>query len=223
MSGHGPRSAKMVLLDPNWLCETTASNRFEDGLDQWCTYKGVGPIDTFLRARVSGASLIVSPTSPKQKVLLVHRPKSESPDGAVWNFPKAARGKLSMRFLLRPGFAGSSFALADRFYDPIDVAGERQALYDLRISAYRQVMSGAALEPNQWHQLTLNWSVPAKTCDVSIDGKDFLQLSLLNASEEGPNYLRLRSLAQAPDEGFLIESVNFEAAPEASDQTKHSE
>jgi hypothetical protein len=223
MSGHGPGSAKMVLVDPAWLCATTASTRFDNGLDEWCTYKGVGPIETYLRARVPGASLIASPTDQKQQVLLVYRPKNEPPDGAVWNFPKAPRGKLSMKFLLRSGFAGSSFALADRYYDPTDTAGERQALYDLRISAYRQVMSGGSLEANRWHTLSLNWNVAEKSCEVAIDGKKFPQLSLLNDGDEGPNYLRLRSLAQAADDGFLVESVDVETNRETHDQRKHSE
>ena len=220
MAGHGPGSAKMVLVDPAWLCESNASARFDQGLDQWCTYKGIGPIETFLRARIAGASLVASPTNPNHNVLLVHRPKNEPADGAVWNFPKSPRGTLSVRFQLRPSFAGSSFALADRFYDPTDLAGERQALYDLRLSSYRQVMSGPALEANRWYQLKLRWNVETKLCDVAIDGTEYSKLPMLNDSVEGPNYLRLRSLAQTPDDGFLVEAVDVEIEPAVNDHTK---
>jgi hypothetical protein len=208
MTGHGPQSAKALLVDPDWLLETAASEHFENGLEQWSVYKGIGPIETSWRERIAGASLESHPDKKEMKVLHIRRPKGEPADGAVWNFPKGKKGTLRLKIRLRPGFAGASIALADCFYDPTDVSGERQALFDLRVSNFRQLLSGPALDSDRWYELEMKWDVAKKICTAAIDGKQAVDLAQLNPSTEGPNYLRLRSLAQATDEGgFLIESV----------------
>ncbi|MEX0643521.1 MAG: sialidase family protein [Pirellulales bacterium] len=210
MVGHGPDSAKMILVDPDWLMATNAEDHFLDGLEKWCVYKGVGPIESAWRERVTGASLIPHPDRTDTNVLHVRRPKGEPADGAVWNFPKGKNGTLRLKIRLQPGFGGASIALADRYYDPTDVTGERQALFDLRVSNYRQLMSGFALEVDKWYVLELKWDIATKTCAVIVDSEHLLDLEQLNPSTEGANYLRLRSLDQATGDGFLIEFVDVQ-------------
>ncbi len=211
MTGHGPESAKMLLVDPDWLSNTSASENFENGLEQWCIYKGIGPIETSWRERTAGATLESEAEKSGARILHVRRPKDEPPDGAVWNFPKGQKGTLRFKIRLKPNFSGASIALADCFYDPTDVAGERQALFDLRISSFRQLLTGPTLDLDRWYELEMKWDISKKNCTVSIDGKPALDLVQLNLSREGANYLRLRSLAQATDEGgFQVKSVNVE-------------
>jgi BNR repeat protein len=207
MAGHGPESAKMILVDPDWLTETSAEDDFENGLADWCVYKGVGPIENFWRARVPGATLVPNPDMSGSNVLNVRRPEGEPADGAVWNFPKGKKGTLRFNIRLQSGFGGASIALADRYFDPTDVNGERQALFDLRIGTHQQLMSGPTLDTDRWYTIEMSWDVDKQACSVAVDSKQVLDLSQLNRGAEGPNYLRLRSLAQATSNGFLMDCV----------------
>ena len=71
-------------------------------------------------------------------------------------------------------------------------------------------MSGQALEAERWYTLEMAWDVGKKLCSVSVDGKDTLVLEPTNLDGAGACYLRLRSLAQSEDTGFLVESVRVD-------------
>jgi hypothetical protein len=197
VSGQGANLRHRLLVDPDWLLETAQAERF-DNLDSWHVFKGFGPAQRFWRDRVQGPQLIAHPDKPGAKVLRIRRPDDRDADGAAWNFPAGQSGKLTLRLRMADGFAGGQISVTDRFFDPCDDAGEKQAAFTFAI--------GKNLQPGQWHTLELAWN--DKQCAVTLDGKPTATLSPRAPAPDGLSYLRLRSTAPSVDmAGFLVESV----------------
>jgi hypothetical protein len=200
VTGQGANLRHRLLIDPDWLLETEQTERF-DNLDAWHVFKGFGPAQRFWRDRVQGPQLIAHPDKPGAKVLHIRRPDDRDADGAVWNFPAGQSGKLTLRLRAERDFGDGQISLTDRFFDPCDDAGEKQAAFTFPI--------GRNLQPGQWHKLKFAWS---KTeCAATLDGKPSTTLASRAPAPNGLSYLRLRSTAPAKDPaGFLIESVTVE-------------
>ena len=209
-SGQGGRRA-LMWVDPAWLYKTRQSNDFSSGLDEWHCYKFFGEAEGWWRDRTQGATLVDHPDKPGAKALHVRRPDDKNPDGAVWNFPMGRRGTLALRVKLAKDSAGGSVALGDRYFDPDNDAGERQAMFLLPIASDGQVGGKASLEPGKWQTILLAWDREKGTCDVSVDGKLAATLKQQAETANGVSYLRLRSAARDIDpNGFLVESVAAE-------------
>ena len=179
VTGQGEGRRVVLLFDPRWLLETERRDDFSGGLDGWSVYRSVGPASGWWRDRVESAHL-----SDRR----LHVPRD---GGAVWNFPNGTAGTVTLR--LRPEPGAGSMALADRFFDPCDDAGEREAFFRLpadRLAAGR----------GRWQTVELAFDTAARRCDVRLDGRPAAPLAPTVAGPSGLNYLRLRS-------GFLVESV----------------
>jgi hypothetical protein len=175
-SGQGAERRRRFLVDPDWLLETSQSENFAN-TDAWHLFKSVGPAKRFWRDRVQGPKLI-----PGKNVLEIR-----DNDGAVWNFPAARRGELTLRI------SGSGqISLTDRMFEPCDDTGEKLAAFTMPIST------------ESWQTLRLTWN--EKQCAVSLDDKPASNLTARAPAGDGLSYLRLRSSA-----GLLVESVNFTA------------
>ena len=203
-SGQGGRR-KVMVVDPAWLYETSRSSDFSDGLDSWCVYKGFGPATGWWRDRGQGSQLIDHPDKKGAKALHVRKPDDKDPDGATWNFPLGRSGTLATRVMVKDGGKGGVIGLSDRFFDPSDVTCDAKALFLLPLDK---------LKPGAWHDVVLKWDVAARTCAVTIDGKDSPSLPMANDTATGVAYVRFRSTAKEVDPaGFLIESVRAEVQP----------
>ncbi len=216
VTGQGDGRRAVLRFHPDWLCETSQSDDFSNGLDQWCVFQAVGPLEYVWRDRVPGPKLVAHPTKKGRRVLLVRRDAGRDGDGAVWNFPMGFRGKLSIRLMARPGFQGGAIALADRFFDPGDPQGSREAVVLLHLTSRPQPgrKTTLALEPTEWHTLALDWDLHAKRCEVTLDGHHAKTLHVDRTAGNGISYLRLRSTADQVDPaGFLVESVSVTVDP----------
>ncbi|MBI5395227.1 MAG: exo-alpha-sialidase [Verrucomicrobia bacterium] len=203
VSGQGADRRRRFLVDPDWLLETSQSENFAN-LDAWHLFKGFGPAKRFWRDRVQGPALIAHPDKPGARVLHIRRPDDRDADGAVWNFPAARRGTLTLRLRAKKDFGGALISLTDRMFEPCDDNGEKLAVFTLSIGR-----DGAMLKPGQWHSLGLVWD--DKRCAVTVDGNPAGDLAARAPADDGLSYLRLRSTAPAVDAaGFLVESVNVE-------------
>ncbi len=212
-SGQGGLRA-LMRIDPEWLYQTQQSDDFSTGLDGWSVFKAFGPASRAWRDRTQGAQLIDHPSKAGAKVLHVRRPDEKDPDGAVWNFPMARAGKLTLRVLLQEGSAGGSVALGDRFFDPTDDNGEAKAIFLLPVQIGAKIGESAACAAGQWYTMDLQWDLNQSSCQVSVDGKPAAKFSPQNDSKNGVCYLRLRSAAKSVDPaGLLVESVNVEVQP----------
>jgi len=204
--GHGRRN--ILLVDPEWLCETRHMDNFSGGLEGWCVFKAFGPAKGWWRNRTQGPKLIDHPSKAGAKVLHVRRPDEKEGDGAVWNFPMGRRGTLSIRILLRQGFGGASIALADRFIQPTDQVGEKKVLAVLPIRADGRLPNGARLRLDRWCTIGLAWDLDKRECAVSVDQKPVSVLTMSKRPSPGACYLRLRSTAPTLDRaGFLVDAV----------------
>ena len=209
----GPRLATL-LIDPQWLYKTHVEADFSAGLEDWSVFKEFGPSKHgHWRDRTQGAHLIDHPTTQGAKVLHVRAPDERGGDTATWNFPVAQRGTLSLRVLLNDGFGGAVLSLNDRFFQPGDDAGERQALYCLPVASNGQLGKGPKLETGRWYELALDWDTAMRNAAVLLDGRKAMMLKMQNLTLGGVCYLRLRSMAEAVDPaGLLVESVSVDIA-----------
>lgn len=206
MSGQGGRRA-LMYVDPAWLLETSRRDDFSEGIDGWCVFKQFGEAAGWWRNRTQGPELMDHPEKTSAKVLHIRRPDEKDPDGAVWNFPSGTAGKLAIRFMIRQGSTGGSIALNNCFYDPIDSAGEKAAMFLLPIAAGTKI-GEVELQADRWYSAELAWDLAKESCVVTIDGKQAATLPLANPTKTGICYLRLRSSAPSVDSaGWLVESV----------------
>jgi hypothetical protein len=207
VSGQGAELRRRFLIDPEWLLETSQSEGFTN-LDAWHYYKGFGQPKGWWRDRVPGPQLIKHPYKPDANVLHVRRPDERAADGAVWNFPAAKNGELTLRIRAEKDFGGATICLADFMLDPCDDTAAARSNFSINIDASGRFSETGSLTPGQWHTLKLSWD--GKKCEATLDDKPAGEIAMIKAAPDGVSYLRLRSIATAVDTaGFLIESVNM--------------
>jgi hypothetical protein len=183
----------LLRLDPQWLKESGRNTDFSSADNGWSSFG------------TKGVSVEANPDRPGQKVLRLCKSKADWPAAAVWNFPNALRGHLTMHLKLNPGFSGARIGLTDHFSVPFDPEDEYHNLYTIHIDSHgtcgeQQVSVG------DWHILEIAWK--PTTCNISVDGKEAMTLPAERRSK-GINYLRLCSTAvDADNAGMLIESVS---------------
>jgi hypothetical protein len=208
LAGQGTGGRNPILIDPDWIVETSAATDFSDGLDQWSVYKHHGPAKRWWQARADGARLISNPTELKTQCLQVRKADELPADGATWNFPNGWEGSLTARIMIRKGGQGGTLCLNDRMFDPCNDFGEEFAVFRVGIGSDGK-MGDKRLTAGQWHDVRLSWNLGTQTCQLSVDGQPAGSVPLRNESVNGVSYVRFRSAATKPDpEGFLIDRVS---------------
>jgi len=198
-SGQGSYGRAIVLLDPEHLTQTSASDDFSDGLAQWTMYY------------VEGYGLVDHPDRPGSKALCIRKTSPDVQSGAVWNFPCGHIGRLDLRLMLQPGFGGAHVSLTDHFAAADDLLSDANAVFSFQIDENGVVAPGHRLSAGQWRDLSVEWDTARDEAIVSVDGKRTATLRTQRVTETGVNYLRLRSAASSTDTaGFLIEEVRAE-------------
>ncbi|HCO24014.1 MAG: hypothetical protein CME31_02740 [Gimesia sp.] len=223
LAGQGKGGRNPILIDPEWIVETTASTDFTDGLKQWSTYTHHGPARRWWRARAAGAVLIDHPDDKTRKCLHVRKQPDLPADGATWNFPNGWKGSLEARIKVPSGSQGSSIALNDRMFDPTNDFGEELAVF--RVS-----LSDLNLTPDQWHTLRFDWDLSNRLCSLKIDDQQPVELRVRHPTLNGLSYVRFRSTAKETDpRGLLVEQVTvkitdpFAPACSAQEQRAHEQ
>ena len=201
LAGQGKGGRNPIVIDPEWIVQTEASDDFRDGLKRWSTYTHHGPAKRWWRARAPGATLIDHPDDPARKCLHVRQQPDLSPDGATWNFPNGWRGTLEARVMTPSGSRGAMIALSDRMFDPANHFGEELAVF--RIS-----LSDLSLAPDQWHVLRFDWDLSTRRCHLKIGDAQTIKLPMRHSTLNGLSYVRFRSIAKETDPlGLLVENV----------------
>lgn len=211
-SGQGGRRA-VIYVDPAWLEDTTRSEEFRSDLSNWCVYKPFGPAESWWRDRKVGAVLAENPDKPGAKVLHVRRPDSEPADGAVWNFPAATSGSMTIRIRANKQCQGGIISLNDRFFDPTNDQGEKLAIVSVPFTLDGHDDTWP-LQPDQWNEFVIDWDFTAGRCELFLNGQDASRLTIRSNPSNGVSYLRLRSSATSVDKsGFYVESVHVQIHP----------
>jgi len=196
-TGQGAGRELLMLLDPDWLLETSQKADFGKGADEWSVFG------------TKGVEFVPHPEKPNARVLSMRKTDPAWPAAAVWNFPAAREGRVRMRMMIEPGFKGTVIGITDHFSAPFDMEDRFYNVFNLEIGPGGRLLEQAHLVPSRWHELVLEWSHAKRQCRVRLDGRAAGTLPLLRETT-GLCYLRMRSTAEGTDAaGFLVES--FEA------------
>ena len=195
--------ANLLELDPEWLMETEFTEDFSKGLDNWITMKTEGPV------------LIDHPSKKNKKALSITKPNEEEESGASLNFPFGAKGELTMRLRLEPGFKGARICLTDHFTWPyyledgrfgLDIWADGKIIENVGLGEISE--TGLTLKPGKWHTLKFVWNIKKETCKLTVDDKNSFDLTL-KSEAAGICYLRLRSTEEKVDTaGMLVDLIN---------------
>jgi hypothetical protein len=207
ITGQGEGRRVQILLDPEWLYLTRRVSDFSDSLNNWSVFKRY--LDGDRVSRMPGCELIPHPIKTGAKVLHIRRPDEKRPDVAEWNFPAGQSGSVSIRMMLKEGFSGAAIDLADRYFQPTDVAAVTKRIYHLPINADGHIGGTEVyLKHEQWYSLVLRWNVTTDELHILIDNKKAGIVKKIQSTHLGISYLLMRSTAEKIDlAGFLVESV----------------
>jgi hypothetical protein len=201
LSGAGGTYGMLLHVHPEWLYETHRRADFSDGLKDW-SYFGT-----------KGVEAVPNPEKPGAQALQLRKPESDWPAGAVWNFPMGAKGRLSVKVLLKPGFRGARFGLTDHFSVPFDPEDQIYNLFNLAIGPEGELTGGRKLEPGRWHQVDFDWDTAKSECRVTEAGRPIATLHQTREAAGGVSYFRLVSTAEEMDQaGLLVESVDADVS-----------
>lgn len=187
VSGQADERA-IVKFDPDWLEEKTQADEFAEGLIQWSLFG-----TDYTKKLPKGES-----GNPKAG-LLVNRIKGNS--DAVWNFPMAKKGKLSMNVFASPG-EGMRLALTDHFSISSDTMASDNAIFDFTIPAE------SFKKKDEMNRIEILWDSDRQTSSVYLNNSLFSEKSFKRRPVHGLNYLRLGIPGTAPDpNGFRVRSL----------------
>ena len=198
----GPGGGTYLLhVDPSWLYETRQADDFSKGLSEWSAFG------------TKGVEAVPNPGKQGARALQMVKPEADWPAAAVWNFPMGVKGRLRLKVLLRPGFAGARLGLTDHFSVPFDELDEIYNLYNLNIGPEGKLADGKRLDPGEWHNLEFDWDCGRNRCGVTADGRPVAVLRLTRTTAAGVCYLRIVSTADRIDTaGLLVESVDADVS-----------
>lgn len=215
--GQNVVSRRMVVFDPDWLCETSRKEDFRHGLENVSNHLYVKSLTGGWKGfaghcawnRVPGALLVRDPETDAQtrrEVLQLARirdPRLVSDrQGVVWNFPAARRGRVTLD--CRVVGAGFRLTLADHWINPCDETNPAR-------SPFSRVLDDPALRAAGWHAVTVAWDCAAGTAVLSIDGRTVATEALASVPPFGLSYLHLQTLAEETDgAGTLFRSFAME-------------
>lgn len=219
--GQNAPCRRIAIFDLDWLYETCRSEDFIHGLAALSTYTYVKSVSGGYRGgpsnplafsghcawnRTHGALLLPNPEGDGGEALHICRTDDErlysNLGGAVWNFPAAAGGRVTVR--LHIGGKGLRLSLLDCWMNPCD---DTVSYY----ANFSTVVQGSMLSGQDFYtDLTLSFDCDAAT--VSIDAGEYLHL-VRRMEVRPPNglcYLHLQSAATEKDmEGTYIRSLQF--------------
>ncbi len=213
--GQHPESRRMLVFDPDWLLENTRSEDFLHGCDALSTQVYVKSVSGGNRGftghcawnRTNGALMMPDPFDLRQEALQIGRIRDErllnELQGAVWNFPAATAGKLSIRLFVAGN--GVAVTLTDRWFNPCDITAK--ALSPFSFNAGKEFLHS----PDAYADLTIEFD--DKQIIVAVNGVTQLRATARFAAPAGFSYLHLQSLAEEPDaQGTYVKALHFEAA-----------
>jgi hypothetical protein len=213
--GHDERHRAIFLIDPTWLYETERSEDFADGMRNLSAYTFLGKGK--IRPRMLGPRILAHPKDRRQKVMQMARPDvKHAPNAAVWNFPLARKGKVTLDVCRNEGASPLELALTDHHSHPNDTEARKAAMIRFDVAEVLQLKEGV------WSQIEIDWDLDKNQCQVSC-GDKARKVALQNRTETGISYLRLTLLAEKKDTaGWLINTMSAKALEPVSFARKHA-
>ncbi len=210
--GQNVLNRKMLLFDVEWLYESQRSSDFSDGLDSWSAfryYKGI--VGHCGYNRQAPTLLVDHPDGKDAQVLKIgYSPNEalvEDRDGAVWNFPAAKCGEVTLRVMLPEGGQSVDLIINDRWFNPTDIVARDECQYLLPLSRKQ-----LKIKDSSWHEVRLAWQYN-QPATIYVDGKRRGTTEIVTTTIHGSSYLHLLG-GETPDAvGELIESVQARAVP----------
>lgn len=189
VSGQAEERA-IVMFDPDWLADRAAGDDFRKGFVQW-TFFGID----------AGFSLDM-PARGKKKALCV-QPQASAGHAAVWNFPAAESGQLTLHFYTTDANPGIELALTDHFSVSHDTLAAKHAV--VRFSLPESKISGSGKL-----KVEITWDNQRGDAHIKVNGKPAGTAAFSRITDFGLNYLRVGKASTAPG-GYYLTSVKFEA------------
>lgn len=210
---------KMIILDTKWLYERSRNENFLHGLDGLSTHLYVKSILGGCRGkqhnpndyvghcaynRTHGAMLIPSPESEGHEVLHICRTDDprlvSNTGGAVWNFPAATHGTVTVR--ARVDGEPLRLSLLDQWLNPCDPTVSNVAFLSFELS---KNMTG-----NEFRNINIEFDCDRQVATVNVGDTDKISLPLVGNMPNGICYLHLQSAAKTADlNGALIARLSF--------------
>ena len=162
-----------------------------------------------------------SPSGGPEEALLIGRhPDSRlfsDREGAVWNFPAARKGTVSLDLTLMPGGQGIRISLADRWINPCDEFIRELAVFSFVLDGNGTAGGVKLAEPGRRFTLVLDFDLDSGTLGVSADGASYsvpvtqtLKAPFGEAVEL--SYLHLQTAAERVDEqGVFLHGTKMSA------------
>jgi len=214
--GQQSSCSRLVIFDPAFLDVTERRGDFMFGLRDWSTQIYYKSISGGLRIaghcawnRRSGAQLMPSPHNDWTEALLIGRHPDErlfsDREGAVWNFPAARQGVVTVDLTFMPGSQGIRLSLCDRWLNPCDEYVREQAVFTISVDGRGYSGNVKLAEPGKKVQLTLHFDLDRNQTEVSSEYGSFtLPVTQTMAAPFGApvelSYLHLQTLAESADE-----------------------
>ncbi len=207
--GQNNISRKVVIVDIDWLYETSREENFRFGLGGVSTHMYVksnlggyrGYSGHCAYNRTNGALLIPDPSGNFREVLSIcyidDERLFEKKQGVVWNFPAAKRGRVEIELSV-VGY-GVRTALTDRWYNPCDVTAGNEAAFCIDIS-----------DKCDFSTLSIEYDTENGKAVVT-HGEFSCTLDMRTPTPHGISYLHIQTLAEETDsKGTLIRTLKAE-------------
>ena len=130
-------------------------------------------------------------------------------EGAVWNFPAARHGKLTLTLTLVPGSAGMRITLCDRWFNPVDPVVHKLSPFVLELDSVGRINGVPMLTAGKTAELLIEYDQDKKQihCTAGDRSADF---PLVTEVPDAVSYLHLQSLAESSDPyGVLLDKVEM--------------
>jgi len=218
--GQHPLCRMMLIFAPDWLLEKERSEDFSCGLGDWSVHqyvksrlgntRGAGTGHCAYNRR-PGAALVPSPCDYREclQVARFADPRLlEERQGAVWNFPMAARGSLRLEFMPQYGAGEVLFLLHDHWLNPTDVCARQYACLSLPLQPGGRIgLEQARLNQKNVLQIFWHCSDP-QDCFFRLNDSALQTIAFLRPPLHGLNYLHIQAAAGNTDPlGVLIFAV----------------
>ncbi len=213
---------KILIFDLQWLYEKKRHENFLHGMHAisaqgyvksvlGCFRGSAGDPDSFVGHcaynRVSSAFMMPSPAGDGREVLQICH--SDDPrlvnniGGAVWNFPAARRGSVSIRLCIQG--EGLRISLLDQWVNPTDEEVRKIANYSAPFTA------GMLFAKGIFDEIRLDFDCDGAAVSTYINGRYISKARMHGSTPNGLCYLHLQSLSAEPDyDGAMIAEISYE-------------
>ncbi len=207
-------SRRIVIFDVGWLYEKKRTEDFRSGLEHISSHLYLRSVSgSHLKDapghcawnRIPGAVMMPSPDRDCTEVLLIGRVHDErlvsEKQGAVWAFPAAKKGRLTVRLMVRG--AGLRFCLCGTWINPCEE-------YAAEFAPFHFDLDGRCLTKNEWHDIEVRFDCAARRAAVYDGGKLLFAVRMTAQAPLGLTYLHMQTLAEAEDfEGTCVKRIDF--------------